>query len=264
MAYRIYVDESGTHSEEGWLLIGMLFVPQHASLHRALCRVKEKEEYLNHSPNKNARFREVHFTKLKTERDVRVCKGWIDCFTEHQCHFRALAFDWSMWNGRYFGDPFEPAALKKRRAYKKWCELLLQPELSSPLDGIPIRNAELFLDRLRIAYKYDVLDHLKDRFAPPDYFQGTPYFSRLLHTTSWRDANQCLQLTDLLLGGLSQAFTPSGKPEKHEVRDYLLAELAPHGIRQLSPGFWKQYHPKTLREKLPKFSAWCWQPERKR
>jgi len=264
MAYRIFIDESGTHDDHSWLLIGMLFVPQHATLHNALCAVKDEEEYFNKSPKRNARYREIHFTKLRTERDVRVCKAWIDCFLEHQCHFRVLAFDWSIWDGRYFGDAFEPATLKKRRAYKKWCELLLQPELSSPLDGVPIRGAELFLDRLRIAYQYDVLDHLKERFTPPDHFSGTPYLKRLSHTNSWRDANQCLQLTDLLLGGLKQAFVPSERDAKLEVRDYLQAQLMPLGISQLTPGFWKQYHPKSLREKLPKFSAWCWQPEQKR
>ena len=264
MAYRIYIDESGTHKEEGWLLIGMLFVPQHGPLHNALCAVKDAEEYFNTSPKRNARYREVHFTKLRTERDVRVCQAWIDCFLEHQCHFRALAFDWSMWDGHYFGDPFDPAALKKRRAYKKWCELLLQPEISSPLDGVPIRGAELFLDRLRIAYKYDVLDHLEERFAPPEHFRGKPFFNRLTHTNSWRDANQCLQLTDLLLGCLHQSFNPSDREAKRKVRDYLEGRLEPQGVKRLTPGFWKQYHAKSLREKLPKFSAWCWQPERNR
>jgi hypothetical protein len=48
------------------------------------------------------------------------------------------------------------------------------------------------------------------------------------------------------------------------VRDHLAEQLKAHGVDRLAPGFWKQYHPKTLREKLPKFSVWCWQPERKR
>lgn len=43
VAYRIYIDESGTHEGSDWLLIGMLFVPQHAELHKALCAAKESE-----------------------------------------------------------------------------------------------------------------------------------------------------------------------------------------------------------------------------
>ena len=46
MAYRIYVDESDTHEGSRWLLIGMLFVPQHGLLHNALVQVKEQRELL--------------------------------------------------------------------------------------------------------------------------------------------------------------------------------------------------------------------------
>jgi Protein of unknown function (DUF3800) len=265
VAYRIYIDESGTHEESPWLLIGMLFAPNHAALHNALCAAKDREGYFNTSPKRSAKYREFHFKEVSSPRDVRVGKAWIDTFLGQACHFRALAFDWSMWDGRYFGDAFEPDTLKKRRAYKKWCELLLQPELSDPLDAVPIRGAELFLDHLRIAYGYDVIDHLRDRFSPPEHYQGsTPYLTRLEHTQSWRDANQCLQLTDLLLGALKQSFAPSGRPEKLELRDYLASQLASIGISKISPGFWKQYHPVSLRQKLPKLSTWCWQPERKR
>jgi hypothetical protein len=265
VAYRIYIDESGTQEGSPWLLIGMLFVPAHAPLHKALCDIKDDEEYFNQSPKRKAHYKAFHFKDVRSPRDVRVGRGWIDAFVTHHCHFRALAFDWSMWHGSHFGDAFEPDTKKKRRAYKKWCELLLQPELSTPLDDVPIRGAELFLDRLRMAYGYDVIEHLADRFAPPPHFRGsTPYLSRLEHAHSWRDAHQCLQLADLLLGGLKQAFIPSENREKLELRDYLQSALAPHGVARLSPGFWRQYHPVSLRERMPKFSVWCWQPEHKR
>jgi Protein of unknown function (DUF3800) len=265
LAYRIYIDESGTHRGSEWLLIGMLFVPRHAELHKALCVVKDREEYLNNSPKRNARYKAIHFKDVGSPRDVRVCKGWIDAFLAHPAFFRALAFDWTMWDGRYFGDAFDSDALKKRRAYKKWCELLLQPELSDPPDGMKIVNAELFLDRLRIAYEYDVIDVLAERFAPSDGYLGeTPYIARLEHAASWRDSHQCLQLADMLLGALKEAFCPTHGKHKREVSDYLADKLAEHGVARLDPGFWKQYHPISLRERLPKLSAWCWQPERKR
>ena len=66
--------------------------------------------------------------------------------------------DWSCWDGSHFGDPFEPRALQKRRAYKKWAEMLLQPEVSEP-DGKPrFTGAKLYLDKLQIMYGYDVID----------------------------------------------------------------------------------------------------------
>lgn len=40
MSFRIYVDEAGTHSEE-WLIIGMLFVPDHGVLHAALSKARK-------------------------------------------------------------------------------------------------------------------------------------------------------------------------------------------------------------------------------
>jgi hypothetical protein len=265
VAYRIYIDESGTHEGSAWLLIGMLFVPQHALLHNALCAAKDSEGYFNTRGDRNARYRELHFVEVSTARDVAVGKKWIDAFLTHPGHFRCLAFEWSMWDGKYFGDAFDPDALKKRRAYKKWCELLLQPELSTPLDSGPIRGAELYLDRLRIAYGYDVIDSLRDRFAPPPEFQGrTPWIKKFQHTASWRDANQCLQLADLLLGCVKQELMPSKRVQQEQLKQHLQQELARFGIRHLGAGFWRQYHPRSLREKLPKFSVWFWQPERRR
>jgi hypothetical protein len=265
MAFRIYIDESGTHEGSEWLLIGMLFVPDHGALHNALVAVKAREQYFNRSPKRKATYKGFHFNEVRSPRDVRVGKAWIDKFVSHSCYFRALAFEWSMWDGRYFGNAFESDALKKRRAYKKWCELLLQPELSDPLDGIKICGAELFLDRLRIAYQYDVIDVLRERFSPSDNYQGnTPYLARLEHAVSWRDANQCLQLADLLLGALKEGFSPSQNPHKRELGEYLAEQLKVHGVKRTDPGFWRQYHPISIRQKLRKFSAWCWQPERKR
>lgn len=218
------------------------------------------------NPKWNAKYREFHFVNVSTPRDVSVGKKWIDVFLAQPGHFRCLVYEWARWDGKYFGDAFEPDALKKRRAYKKWCELLLQPELSSPLDGGgAIRGAELYLDRLRIAYGYDVIDSLRERFTPATGYRGQrPWISKFQHAASWRDAHQCLQLADLLVGCVKEELMPSSRPEKHEIRDHLADQLKPHGVRELGASFWRGYHPKSLRDKHPKFSAWFWQPERKR
>jgi hypothetical protein len=261
MAYRIYVDESGTHSEQ-WLVIGMLFVPSHGPLHSVLCRAKEEIGYLNQDPHAHARYREIHLTAFRSPRDLAVARRWIDAFVQHDCYFRSVVIDWSRWDGRYFGDPFEPDALKKRRAYKKWAEMLLHPELRRSEDGGSIFNATLYLDRLRIMYGYDVLGHLRDRFTA-NYRGSAPYIETFQHTDSWRDANQCLQLCDLLTGCLYQELIPSSKPVKLQTRDYLAQALRPFGVARLAPGFWRQYAPETLRQHMPKFSAWFWRPARR-
>ncbi|HUY31437.1 MAG TPA: hypothetical protein VMV69_01555 [Pirellulales bacterium] len=261
MSFRIYVDEAGTHNEE-WLIIGMLFVPTHGILHSALCKVKEDLKYFNASPKRSARYKETHLTEFKSPRDVAVAKGWIDLFVQHDCYYRCVVVEWSTWDGRFFGDPFEPDALKRRRAYKKWAEMLLHPELKSPYGGREIYHAHLFLDKLRIVYGYDVLDHLRERFTK-NYQGVSPYIDQYQHTDSWRDANQCLQLCDLLTGGVYQSLVPSQKREKKEVREYLASKLAVLGVTRMAPGFWRQYAQNTLTQHFPKFSAWFWKPTEK-
>jgi len=99
MTFRIYVDESGTHSDE-WLVIGMLFVPEHGPLHSDLCATKERLAYFNNSQKKSARYKETHLTKFKSTRDVDVARNWIDSFLQHSCYFRSVVIDWSLYNGR--------------------------------------------------------------------------------------------------------------------------------------------------------------------
>lgn len=254
MSYRIYIDESGTHDEK-FLIIGILFVPDHGALHSDLCKIKDASSYYETSPRRSNRYREVHFTKFRSNTDVAVGKDWIDCFVKHSCFYRSVVVDWSIFDGRYFGGPFEAAALKKRRAYKKWAELLLQPELSPG----QIRNAELFLDRLRIMYGYDIVGHLEDRFSG-QYDGDNPYIRKFQHTDSAKDANQCLQLCDLLTGCLYQELVPSTKQAKLEVRDYLKAQLMSFGVKEFRPEFWKGFAPTSLTKHLPKYSAWFWKP----
>jgi hypothetical protein len=258
MAFRIYVDESGTHDDK-WLIIGMLFVPDHGALHSDLCKAKEAVRYFNTSPKRSARYKETHLREFRSPRDVEVAKQWIDIFCKQNCHYRCVVVDWSIWDGSYFGDPFEPEALKKRRAYKKWAEMLLHPELKSPSGSGVICDARLFLDRLRIAYGYDALGELKIRFTE-NYQGAAPYIKEFQDTDSWRDANQCLQLCDLLTGALYQELVPSRRIEKLAARDYLASSLQPFGVDRLAPGFWKQFNQATLNQHLPKFSAWFWQP----
>jgi len=257
MSYRIYIDESGTHDDR-YLIIGMLFVPEHGALHAELCKCKDVHSYFNRSPKRSHKYREVHFTKFRSPTDCSIGKMWIDCFVKHSCFFRSVVINWSIFGGKYFGDPFEPMALKKRRAYKKWAEMPLQPELSTP--GVSeVRNASLYLDRLRIMYGYDVIDHLKNRFCG-DYEGENPYIRQFQHTDSAKDANQCLQLCDLLTGCLYQELCPGTKSVKINVRDYLKTALVAFGVREFRPEFWKGYAPTTLRKHFPKYSAWFWKP----
>jgi hypothetical protein len=249
-AVRIYVDESGTHASSGWLIIGMLFVPDHGTLHSELCAIKERLGYLNRTKRK-ARYKEIHLTEFKSERDIAVAREWIDAFARSGSYFRSIVINWSRWDGRHFGDAFDPDALKRRRAYKKWAEMLLQPEIGS------FREASLYLDRLRILYGYDVLDHLRMRFEPAQS-RWKPRIAKYQLSDSWTDAMQCLQLADLLTGAIAQRLTPSTKVEKRAVTDYLVRTVPAY--RPDSP--WGPYNKNiTGRRPRPKFAEWVWKPE---
>lgn len=190
MAFRIYIDESGTHASSSWFIIGALFIPDHGSVHSELCAVKERLQYFNKSPKIKARYKEVHFKKFRNQRDVRVAEEWIQVFLKSSCYYRAIVIDWSIYDGRYFGDLFDPDSLKKRRAYKKWAEMLLHPEFTQPVGGGLIRNAELYLDKLRILYGYDVIDSLKERFLG-EYQGQQPYVAKFQYADAAKDENQC-------------------------------------------------------------------------
>ena len=259
MAFHIYLDESGTHNTR-WLFIGALFVPDHGALHSALCKDKEELKYWNTSPKRNARYREVHLTAFRSPTDVAIAKRWIDQFTRHACFYRCIAIDWDMWDSKYFGGTFEPESLKRNRAYKKWVEMLLQPELKTPTLGRPIAGAKLYLDRLRIVQEYNVVEELRQRFTR-NYKGEIPYIEKFEYADSWRDAHQCLQMCDLLTGCLYQAVCPAVKSAKRETHAYLEHVLRQYNIECLETKFWRGYAGHSLRKHFPKFNVWFWQPQ---
>lgn len=250
---RIYADESGTHGSD-WLIIGMLFVPDHGALHSNLCAAKEKVGYF-HTGRKNARYKETHFAAMRTPRDAAVAKAWIEHFLASGAVFRSVVVDWRIWDGKHFGDPFEPDALKKRRAYKKWAELLLQPEVAR------LKNARFYLDKLRILYGYDILRGLKERFQHDEHGEALerPRIVEFQAAESWKDAQQCLQLSDLLTGCVYQSLVPGRNSVKLEVVKYLYEQLQHHGVQGRSPGYWRGYGA-NVRKHFPKFSQWFWRP----
>ena len=184
-------------------------------------------------------------------------------FFKSSAYFRCVVIDWGIWDGSYFGDPFEPEALKKRRAYKKWAEMLLQPELCGPESVSHIVDARLFLDRLLITSGYDVLDHLEERFTR-NYRGNAPYIREYQHTDSWRDANQALQLCDLLTGCIFNSLCPSSRGVKIDTVNYLDQQLKERNEGELSGKYWRQFAPNSLGKHHKKFSAWFWQPLTKR
>ena len=251
----MYLDEAGTHDDAEWLVIGMLFVPSHGPLHADLLSVKKSLQFLNRT-TRNASYAEFSLKNCRNAKSARVGQGFVDAFCSHDCYFRCLAFEWSMWRGKYFGQAFESDALKKRRAYKKWCEMLLHGERGA------LHLTDLILDELRIVRQYDVLDALKDRFTM-NYRGECPWIKRFVHAKSWQDEHQCLQLCDLLTGGVYRALTRCDNHARSVVdhlRSKLLQIEGPRPILLGEASHWKGFHRRTLREHFPKFSQWVWKP----
>ncbi len=255
---RIDADESGTHANE-WLVIGMLFSPDHGKLHNQLCKAKDDLEFFNRGKRK-AHYKETHFAEFKSKRDLNLAKAWIDIFLHSTSVFRCVVVDWSIYDPKYFGHAYHPPALKKRRAYKKWAEMLLQPEVAQ------IQNGVFYLDRLRALYGYDVVDHLEDRFCfgQDGRRRSNPRIQRFIPAQSWKDANQSLQLCDLLVGCVYQSLVPSKNKIKLATRSYLYEQLRDYGVKRSDPGFWRQYSRGVLTKHFPRFSQWFWKPTEKK
>lgn len=242
-----------------FLLIGALFVPQDASLNPPIHEIKERERYFAR-PERRDTWKEFSFKAAKHPRDIRVGKSMLDLFHDHDCWMRVIVIDWSIFDPSYFGNPFEDDSVRERKAYKKWAELLLQPELRERPGG------DLFMDRLARINGYDVASHLWDRFVSDPETEGRqPRLARLQMVRSHSDEHQGLQLCDLLIGSVTHALVPGSGgnicKRKCEVTDYALERLRPLGVESFEPRFWRQYSKTTLREHQSKFSLWYWQPD---
>ncbi len=254
----IYVDEAGTHDDAPWLVIGMLFVRKHGRLHSALLKAQEDIQHYNTKPNRSVKYAEFSLKDCRGPgKRVEVGKRFAEVFLTNDCYFRSIVFDWSIWNSSKFGDPFETQAQKKRRAYKKWCELLIHHERYN------LCNTDLYLDELKIVSGYDVLDHLKMRFTE-NYEGGKPWIRRFVHAKSWHDEQQCLQLCDLLTGGIYRRLVGETSSGGKIVVEHLAAALSnypgPKPIRLGQASYWKMFHKRTLTDHFPKFSQWHWLP----
>ena len=249
---RFYIDEAGTHGGR-WLVIGLLVVPDHPTLHNALVRVKTEAAYFDTAPKPRSKFRELHLAKFHRASDLDMAKQWVEVFLAHNCYFRCIVIDWDIWDGRHFGSPFEHDSLKKRRAYKKWLEMLLLPEAKKH------KGADLFLDKLIICHGYEILKELEMTHARGEY--GSVWLNSYKHADSAKDANQALQLCDLLTGCVYQSLVPAVKNAyKTGARDHLYKKLESVGVKSSNPSYWRGFHRSSLVSLFPKFSEWFWAP----
>ncbi|MGH7562846.1 MAG: hypothetical protein ACREK5_00270, partial [Gemmatimonadota bacterium] len=93
------------------------------------------------------------------------------------------------------------------------------------------------------------------------YMGATPRIKDFQATESWKDANQCLQLCDVLVGSIYQKLVPSENQHKLATVNYLYETLGTFGVKDRRVGFWRGYAKGSLQKHFPKFSEWYWRPD---
>jgi len=236
----VYFDES-YDNDRHFLLYGALFLPRESNLHRRFSMIRQEKCYRP----------EVKYTRCRNARALDVYKRVVDAFIEDRAYFRCVVVDQHGFEYRHFVQPHESEALGKARAYKKFAEMLLHPNL----DGIS--NAVFLADNLTRCNGDEFLERMGQRFN----LQGeTPTFRHLAEVPSNVQEYQCLQVCDLLLGCVLNNLKPPGNKFKIEIREYLCSKL--HGPSLLR-STWKDSPIAETRKPTTKFNVWYWNARKK-
>jgi hypothetical protein len=197
----VYFDES-YDNEHKYLLLGALFVPRGSDLFRRLESVRSETGYQG----------EIAYTRCKNVMTLRVYKRVNDEFLLDSSYFRCVVVEKYYFDYSRFGRSDESLALKQARAYKKFAEMLLNPNVTD------VHDAVLLADQLTRCRGDEFLERIADRFNAPN---GQTTFRHFAEVSSEQRQYQCLQVCDLLLGCVLNHLVPAMKPTKNEIREYL-------------------------------------------
>lgn len=236
----IYFDES-YDNDHHYLLYGALFVPSTSNLHQRIDEIRRKHDF----------DREIKYTRCKNPSTLRVYKNVIDAFIEDDAYFRCVVVDQYGFDYSRFGRVDETLALKKARAYKKFAEMLLTPNVSRLTDAVFIADnltrcrGDEFLER--IAQCFNVRGRKKT-------------FRHLTEVPSKLNQYQCLQVCDLLLGCVLNNLKPTQKATKNDVRSYLCNKLR---VESFLLSEWAHVGRAEASKHTTKFNVWYWSATKK-
>jgi len=236
----VYFDET-YDNEHHYLLYGALFVPSEARLHQRFLDVRRE---LNFLP-------EVKYTRCRNERNLKVCRRVFDAFMEDTAFFRCVVVDQHGFDYAMFARPHETLALAKARAYKKFAEMLLNPNVKN------IANAVFLADKLTRCRGDEFLERIRERFNRPGQ---VPTFRHVDEVNSRLEEYQCLQVCDLLLGCVLNNLKPTGNAYKNEIRQYLCSRL---GVRNFLLSTWKDVPLVKAQDPTTKLNVWYWGANKK-
>ena len=236
----VYFDES-YDNEHDYLLYGALFVPASSTLHQRVAQVREETGYQ----------REIKYNRCKNNTTLMVYEKIVNAFVDDEAYFRCVVVDQHRFDYSRFGRPDEPNALLRARAYKKFAEMLLHPNVSQ------VENAVFIADAMTRCHGDDFLEKMRERFNPPG---GKRTFRHLAEVSSRLEQYQCLQVCDLLLGCVKNNLKPARKPAKNEIRDHLCKRL---GVPNFLFTAWKNVPLAEAKDPSVKFNVWHWSARRK-
>ena len=249
----ICLDESFDNRHR-YLLLGALFVPAPRLTARRMRAVKERHRRL--SPGHS--FTDVKYSKSGDRFYLAVCKDLIDLFADSDAYFRCLVIDSAIpgFSWSLFGGSGASPAVVKARAYGKFTELLLRPNLAG------IENAVLLADSLPPMAGDDFVAHISACFGPapsPDASAtGNPQIRHVRRVDTSLRQYQLGQLCDVLLGPVLGELVPPQNPNKRELIQYLKQRI---NIPAFQPQYWLESAAAERRRRHPKFQIRHWRPQ---
>ncbi len=242
----IYLDESYDNHHR-YLLLGALFLPDSKPVVRKMIGIRAAAAYCETTGG----WREIKYNNCYRECDYRVASEVVDLFFSEDAWYRCIVVDQTLLDLKRFGAVFESDVLKRARAYKKFCELLI----GHNSDGI--EGGVLLAERMTRCRGDRFVEVMGEAFCRPgvDWSAGhrVPILRHVQEVDSKIDTYIPLQMCDLLTGCILNDLVPAENPWKNKIRRYLLGKL---GMRDFAPGTWRR----RLRWLEPKFNVWHWRP----
>ncbi len=233
----IYLDETYDHGHT-WLLLGALFNPTHNKFHKQIKGILARNAYTL----LDGTLKEIKYTKCNYSKPFRVCREAIDAFMASDSHFSCIAIKTDhTFDLNLYGNPSEPAKVKRERAYRSLVEELLRRNLQH------MTNARLFLDKMTRCEPKLFLEILKQKFSTPGQgFSAGLQHSKISHiqdVVSGAEGYELMGVCDLLQGCVLNNLIPikiptgtsHGSSYKNKIREHLIQKL---GVKDLLPETW--------------------------
>ena len=250
---RIFLDECFDNRHR-YLLLGALFVPTIRLEVRQLEEIKERHRRLSRGHT----FSDVKYSRSGDRFYLAVCKDMINLFVSSNAYFRCIVIDTLTpgfaWGS--FGGAGDSTAVVRARAYSRFTELLLRPNL------LDVENAVLLADSLSPMLGDDFVSFISARFSgnqtPSGRNPGRPQIRHVQRVDTSLPQYQLGQICDVLLGPILGDLVPPRNANKLELIRYLKSRLE---IPSFGAEYWLSSPESELSRRHSKFHLWHWRPE---